>query len=346
LYLQIADGNDYYELPTYFSFDEFKEKYSQFKWTYDDKSRELTLLEGNYVLDKDLIIPKINGFNIDAGVRISIAENKSILSYSPVKILGTKEKLVVVEALDKNKPFGTFAVLGEDDDEVKSVINWLDLSGGSEKWINGLYFSGQLSVYHMNVDINNALIYGGHSDDGLNIKYSNVFINNSRFFDNSVDQVDLDFVTGVVKNSEFKGTGEGIGGDNLDLSGSKILVKNNKFSDSIDKGISVGEKTEILLYKNTILNNKNGVAVKDLSKAYLIQNIFKGNNIALNNYQKKQLFGGGFSYIYKNKYISNNDDFAKDEKSKIYKINITGNRFVTLINNIENDILIFPLLKT
>ncbi|MCH8004175.1 MAG: hypothetical protein IH934_06115 [Nanoarchaeota archaeon] len=342
LYLQIADGNDYYELPTYFSFDEFKKKYHQFKWAYDDKSRELTLLEGNYVLNRDLIIPKTNGFNIDAGVQISIAENKSILSYSPVKILGTREKLVVVKALNKNKPFGTFAILGEDNNEVKSVINWLDLSGGSEKWINGIYFSGQLSVYHMNVDINNALIHGSYSDDGLNIKYSNIMIDNSKFYGNSVDQVDLDFVTGVVKNSDFKGTGKGIGGDNLDLSGSKILIKNNMFSDSIDKGVSIGEETEALLYKNIFLNNNIGVAVKDSSQAHFIQNTFKGNGIALNNFQKKQLFGGGFSYIYKNKYISNDKDFNKDEQSKIYNINFNDNSYSLLISYIDDDDVYFP----
>jgi hypothetical protein len=342
IYVQIADANDYYETPTYFSFNEFKNEYPQFKWEYDDKNRKLTLLEGNYALNKDMIIPKINRFKIDAGVKISIAENKSILSYSPVKILGTKEKPIIVKVLEKDKPFGTFAILGEDNDEVKSVINWFDLSGGSEKWINGIYFSGQLSIYHMNVDIDNILIHKSQSDDGINIKYSNVFIDNSKFFNNAVDQVDLDFVTGIVKDSEFKGTNEGIGGDNLDLSGSKILVKNNKFSDSIDKGVSIGEKTEAILYKNIISDNNIGVAVKDLSKVYFIQNTFRNNDIAMNNFQKKQLFGGGFSYIYENKYISNERDFARDEKSKIYKINLTENRQISLINDIENDILSFP----
>tara|TARA_B100000315_G_scaffold255139_1_gene297753 strand:- start:2857 stop:5466 length:2610 start_codon:yes stop_codon:yes gene_type:complete len=342
IYVQIADGNDYYETPTYFSFDEFKNEYPQFKWGYDAKNRKLTLLEGTYILDKDLIVPKINGFEIDAGVKISIAENKSILSYSPLAISGTKEKPVIVNSLEKDKPFGTFAVLGEDNEQIKSVINWLDLSGGSEKWINGIYFSGQLSIYHMNVDIDNILIHKSQSDDGINIKYSNVFIDNSKFFNNAIDQADLDFVTGVVKDSEFTGTEKGAGGDNLDLSGSMILIKNNKFSDSIDKGVSIGEKTKVLLYKNIISDNNLGVAVKDLSQAYFIQNTFRNNDIAMNNFQKKQLFGGGFSYIYENKYISNEKDFARDEKSKIYKIDLTKNRHISLINDLENDILSFP----
>jgi len=341
-YVQIADGNDFYELPAYFSFDEFKKEYPQFKWIYNDKNGELTLLEGNYILTRDLIIPKTNKLTIDAGVNILIAKNKSILSYSPVNILGTKDNPVLIKALDKNNPFGTFAILGEGKNKSKSVINWLELSDGSEKWINSIYFSGQLSIYHMDVDINNTSIYGSHSDDGLNVKYSNLIIDNSQFYGNFADQVDLDFVTGVVKNSEFIGTGKGVGGDNLDLSGSKILVKNNKFSDSIDKGVSIGEETQALLYKNIISNNNVSVAVKDLSKVYFIENVFDNNKIAINSYQKKQLFGGSFSYIHKNEFVSNDKDFAKDEKSEIYKINFIDDRFTSLIQDIQNDILSFP----
>ena len=75
--MQIADGNDYYKTPAYFSFDEFNLEYPQFNWVYDDINGKLTLLEGNYVLNKDLIVPKTNEFKIDAGVKISIAKNKT-----------------------------------------------------------------------------------------------------------------------------------------------------------------------------------------------------------------------------------------------------------------------------
>ena len=342
IYVQIADGNDYYEIPAYFSFDRFKKEYPQFKWAYDDGNGELTLLEGSYMLDKDLIIPKTNGLNVDAGVSILIAGNKSVLSYSPVEIMGTKEKPVVVKALDDDEPFGIFGILGEGSKKAKSVINWLDLSGGNEKWINGVYFSGQLSIYHMDVDMDNTLVHGSNSDDGLNIKYSNVLINNSKFYGSSADQVDLDFVTGVIKNSEFKGTGKGIGGDNLDLSGSKVLVKNNKFSDSIDKGVSIGEETQALLYKNVILNNHIGAEVKDLSKVYFIENTFEQSKVALNASQKKQLFGGGFSYNYQNQYISNEKDFAKDAQSKIYNMNFSNGSYPLLISYIDDDVIYFP----
>jgi len=341
-YIQVADSNDNYPSLENFSFTEFKNRYLGFQWHYKNDEGELTLLEGNYALYEDLVIPEVTSFAIEAGTRISIAEDKVLLSYSPTNILGTEDQPVIVSALDKNKPFGTFAILGDGKNKSKSTINWLDISGGSEKWINGIYFSGQLSIYHMNVDMSNSVIHGSHSDDGLNVKYSNILIDNSKFHENSADQVDLDFVTGIVKNSEFDGVGDGdANGDSLDISGSKVLLKNNVFFGSLDKGVSIGEETKAILYKNKILDNNMGVAVKDSSHVYLVENQFKENTVAVSSYQKKQLFGGGFSYSYNNELVSNEKDYDKDDKSKNYKISFSEEEYGRLVRTMEKESLSF-----
>ena len=340
VYMQIADGNDYYDIPDYFEFNTFKEQYPQFNWAYDDSTNQITLLKGQYTLDKDMIIPKLDSFIIDPGVTILIAANKSLVSYSKVNASGTKDEPIIIASSSPNAPFGVFAIIGKNIAGEASYINWLDLHGGNEKWINGLYLSGQFDIYHMDAVINNTSIYGSKSDDGFNVKYSNIIIDNSKFFENAVDQADLDFVDGVVKNSEFDSNI--IGGDGLDLSGSKILVKNNKFLNSGDKGISIGEQTEAMLYKNIISNNKIGIAVKDLSKAYIFENNFNKNKIAIESYQKKPLFGGSFSYTYENEHVSNDREFSTDNKSKIYKANLADSAYRSLIENIKNDAVIFP----
>lgn len=349
IYLQIANGNDYYDtygIPEYFSFESFKKEYPGFKWHYDSEKNEITLLEGSYTLNKDMVVPITNRINIEEGTTIKIAENKSILSYSPINVMGTKEKPVIINALAKNKPFGTFAAVGDGKKELKSVIKWLDLSGGNEKWINGLYFSGQFAIYHMNVTIDHSSFHGSHSDDGINIKYSNVEISNSKFYGNNADQIDLDFVMGIVKNSDFNGYGDGdSNGDGLDLSGSTILAKNNKFYDSPDKGISIGEGTKIMLFENQIYNNNLGIAVKDSSESYLIKNIFVGNKIAIDSYQKKPLFGGGISYLYKNEFKSNDKNAQTDQKSAINNLDLTSEAYGALANKLERGIIGFPAVQ-
>mgnify|MGYP001585040020 FL=1 len=340
-YVQIADANNYYENSKHLPLADFQKLYPNLKWSYNDGG--LILLEGNYIMDRDLIIPKQKNLIIQAGVNIKIAEGKSILSYSPVTFAGTKEKPIVITSLEKNKPYGTFAIVGNDNPDEKVSINWLDISGGKDKWLNGIFFIGQFSIHNTpTVYVNNSLIHGSMGDDGINIKYANILIENSKFYGNTADQVDLDFVQGMVKNSEFNGKGElDSNGDGLDLSGSRVIVKNNIFTNLLDKGISIGEDTKAIVYKNTLLNNNLGVAVKDLSKGYFIDNTFKNNKIAVAAYQKKQLFGGGSVYVYKNNFNSNQKDFEQDNPSDIHKINLVTEDYKKLKENAEREILSF-----
>ena len=340
-YVQIADADDYYENLKYLPISEFQKLHPNLKLSYS--GGELTLLEGTYILNDDLIIPKLKNLIIEAGVHIKIAEGKSVLSYSPVTFAGTEYNPIIIASLEKNKPYGTFAIVGSYNSNEKVSINWLDISGGKDKWLNGMFFIGQFSIHNVpNVYINNTKVHGSMGDDGINIKYADVLIENSKFYDNTADQMDLDFAHGVVKNSEFSGKGElDSNGDGLDLSGSRLIVKNNIFTNLMDKGISIGEDTQALVYKNNILNNNLGSAVKDLSKGYFIDNTFKNNKIAVAAYQKKQLFGGGFAYVYKNSFLSNQKDFEQDDPSEINKISLATEDYKRLKDNAEREILNF-----
>ncbi len=334
-YVQIADANNFIEIERESNFQHFRSKYSEFKWSYNGS--HLTLHNGDYRLSYSLIVPAGLVWNIEAGTTIYLDENINILSLSPINILGEENAPVTIEATDKSKPFGTFAVVG--DGKGTSYINWLDLSGGNEAWINGMYFSGQMAINHMDVVINNTKIHRSKSDDGINIKYSDIFVENSDFFDNAADQVDMDFVTGTVKDSRFTGRSGGIGGDTLDLSGSEVLVIGNKFSDSADKGVSIGEETEALLYGNEISNNNIGVAVKDLSNAYFVKNTFNNNNEAISVYQKKELFGPGFAYVGTNDFSNNGKKFSNDKNSKIYELNSNSETYKNSLRKYADQIV-------
>jgi len=331
IYIQIADGNDYYHDFIYLSFEEFVRRYPNFDWR--DEGGKLILSAGRYRLDRDLIIPKSFDFVINEGVEISIAENKSIVSFAPVDILGTERNPVVIKAQFRDRPFGTFGIVGS-----RSTINWLDLSGGSEKYVNGIYFSGALSIYDAGeVKIENSKIHGNYADDGLNIKNADVFIIGSRFYDNSVDQFDCDFCRGIIADSEFVAAdSDEVDGDGLDLSGSEIIVRRSEFQKFRDKGVSIGEDTLALLYENNLVNNPgSSVAVKDSSHVFFIDNIFRNNKKAITSYQKKQMFGGGFSYLYGNTFESNEKDYELDKKSKIYNIKLTEDNYNEIVEEIE-----------
>lgn len=316
-YMNIANSNSHYNLEA-INFDTISQQFSELNFTFINNV--LTLKQGDYTITENLIIPKWDNFIIEKGTNIKIAQDKSVISYSPVNIQGTAPEPIVITAVDPNKPFATFGVVG--DGNQTSIINHLKLSHGNEKWINGIFFSGGLSIHHINVKISNSEIFNNHADDGLNIKYGNVIIDNTKFHDNFADQVDLDFCNGVVKNSYFNDANGDGNGDGLDFSGSQILVQDSFFSGFQDKGISIGEKTDIVLHNNLIQNNNNGVAVKDSSHAYFINNNFEKNNISINAYQKKPLFSGGVTYLFSNEFIENNIKYQSDELSQKFEFNL------------------------
>lgn len=334
-----ANANSHYTVDS--NFTEFKKNNPQLRLEMINDI--ITLKRGNYIINNDLIIPKFKQFIIQSGTKIQIAKDKSIISYSPLNIQGTKQNPIIITSI--NEPYGTFGVIGTGTEE--SIINWLDISNGSEKYIQGIYFSGGLSIHNMDVIMTNSKIHNHNADDGINIKYGNVIIDNNLFTQNFADQFDCDFCVGIIKNNKFIDNGKDFNGDGLDFSGSKIIVKNNLFQEFKDKGVSIGENTKIILFSNKFLNNNLGVAVKDKSNAYFILNTFENNHVTINSYQKKVIFGGATAYIYSNTFKNNDKFLLKDELSQNLIINYTKNNEKEIINAITNENLedIFSYLE-
>ncbi len=193
---------------------------------------EYIIQTGSYNIKEDLIIPNGKKLIIEPGVQLNIDDNKSILVYGDLLINGTKEDQVFIKNL--NKKFGTVASLGNKNTFVD--IKYLNLSGGSEAIINGVYFSGALALHsHKFVNIINSRISNNFADDGVNIKDSEVFLKDNYFVFNFSDQIDLDNCEGSVINNSFvyrvNKKIENNNGDGLDLSYSKVLAKKIFFLD-------------------------------------------------------------------------------------------------------------------
>ena len=115
-----------------------------------------------------------------------------------------------------------------------------------------------------------------------------------RFTGNRDDQVDLEYFDGIVRDNRFEGAPSGDpNGDGLDLRGSRVVVVNNELTGAADKAASVGEQSEALFVSNRLGHSAIGVAVKDLSTAYLYDNRFEENGRDVRANMKKPFFGGG-----------------------------------------------------
>lgn len=279
------------QLPPTPASDSWLDGYPQLQTTSDSTS--VTIKSGDYTLDRDLILPKHLKLIVEAGTTLRLAKDVVLCGYQGVDVLGTKERPVIITALNPDEPFGSVGILG--DEHTVSNLNYVSVSGGRERWVHGVYFSGAMSLhYNGSVHLRNCSFAHNHADDGLNVKYGQVTISNCEFRDNAADQVDLDLCQGVVQDSQFLiDSRQDANGDGLDLSGSTLTVKNCLFQGFPDKGMSIGEQSKIECRGNRYLHNRTGVAVKDSSHAFLEGNQLRGNQIDVDAFQKKAIFSGG-----------------------------------------------------
>ena len=279
----------------------------------NEDTGEIFIKKGTWNFDRDLIIP--NGYKlfVNEGTIINLLKKSSILSYSPVYFLGTKDYPIILDSKDSSGQ-GLIVLNAES----RSSLSNLIVRNQSFKNKLGITLTGAVTFYESDVDLDNVQFLNNSAEDSLNIVRSNFSVNNSNFSDAFSDAIDIDFGKGLITNSNFLD----IGNDGIDVSGSNVKISNIEMNNIGDKGISSGEKSDVRVEKVNIKNASIGVAVKDSSS-------LKGDNIFLNSnqigfatYQKKSEYGPSsvlinglfLEKVEKNYLIETNSNFRLNNK--------------------------------
>jgi hypothetical protein len=260
------------------------------EYTIDKAESSITFNEGLIKVLSTFQLPRGMTLFIKPGVVIEMSAGVSMIVRGPLIAEGTSTLQITIRP-EQGSGFGSFAVLGEPNKPLAVRLNYFNISGGGESWVDGVLFTGQLAMHQTIFIAKNIKVSGSRSDDGLNVKNSSVFIEDSHFFDNVGDQIDLDFVTGEVNRSFFSRTGTVNESDGLDVSGSNILIYDNTFQNFGDKGLSIGEQSKVFVVSNNFDNNVLGIALKDGSTACILNNVFTDNNKDVLSYIKKKMYG-------------------------------------------------------
>lgn len=276
----------------------------------------LVFPRGRYLIASDLIIPYGYAVVMEQGARIEIAAGASVMIQGPWHVRGSKRNPVFIRPADGIAPYGSFAVVGDGSTEVR--IEGLQMSGGSEGRLNAIYTSGMLAIHGAaRTILHDCIISGSRGEDLVNIKGGEVDLRDCIFEDGHADLVDLDHCTGVVERSRFRNGRTDANGDGLDVSASRILVAGCEFSNMQDKGISVGEASQLLAMDSHFEGNAAALVAKDLSIAYASGNRFEDNGIAFAAYRKKPIYGGARLVRYANALDANARDEQVDAHSAI-----------------------------
>ena len=99
---------------------------------------------------------------------------------------------------------------------------------------------------------------------------------------------------------------------------SNAVVVDTVIERSADKGISVGEASNLFAFDNRIADNVIGVQTKDSSTSYLFNNDFEGNQKAADAYKKNWRYDdGGHVFVSKSRFVNSVGGVAAKGRSTI-----------------------------
>ncbi|MCH7993928.1 MAG: right-handed parallel beta-helix repeat-containing protein, partial [Planctomycetes bacterium] len=248
----------------------------------DDEQGTIRIEPGTWQVDRTVYVPR--GFRLSAGpgVRIHLSHGASIISYSPVSLLGDTDHPIVVRGVGETG--GGFVVLQADGQSTLRHVHFENLGQPREgSW----RITGGVTFYESPLDIHHCRFSGGHAEDQLNIIRSPFTVADCRFEGAFGDAVDIDFSRGELRDCQFTRSNN----DAIDLSGSEVVIERCSIIGTGDKAISAGESSRIEVADLVIADSRFGLVSKDLSSLVAHRVTFRTTDTALAAYQKKPEYG-------------------------------------------------------
>jgi hypothetical protein len=298
------DGSDTFDLDAIDrSLADFLDAHPQFQSSVEHKgSVELT---GVVLLTETVIVPRSVPLIIRPGADVSLASGASVLCYGGLTSVGTPDRRIRVHGATGAPPWGTFAAVRP---ERTVRIHYTDFSDGGQAQVNGILFTGGFAVHGGDLELLHCRFTGMQSEDAINIKNGHVLMTHTLVEDSASDGIDIDAGTGEVRDSRFADNA----GDGIDISYSVVTLSGNHLEGIGDKGISVGERSQLTVLNNLIQECSIGISCKDLSAANVAFSTFVGNKLAIEAKRKKPMFGGG-SGEFVNCVFAENDTLLRED---------------------------------
>lgn len=250
--------------------------------------RLLMVDEGNWLVEDDLILPDSMDLLVPAGATLSFAPGKILMATGAIILRGNAEEPVVLTAQDPQQGWGGVVVLRSSETSEWTYASVQYTTGMSrDGWVQ----TGGINFFQSDVNLQHVYIGDNQTEDAINIIHSQFSFVDVEIANTFADAFDSDFSNGEVVDSYF----HDIAGDAVDVSGTEATVANTRMERITDKGVSVGEKSNVTIQDVRMENVGIGVASKDLSKTYISDSeITNAHFSALAAYIKKPVYGPAY----------------------------------------------------
>lgn len=250
--------------------------------SYQVDSARVVFGPGKHELSQSLIVPPGRIVVFEAGAELRLSKGASLIAFCPVMAYGTEESPVKISSPMRDG--GGIAVLQA---AGLSQLHYLIAEGLNAPAYGAWQLTGAVTFYEAEVRMANCAIIKAQSEDALNTIRTEFELRRCYIGDAVSDGFDADFCKGSIHDSRFERSGN----DALDFSGSTITVRNAYINGCGDKGISVGEQSDVSVFDTQVQNAPIGVASKDLSVLRVRGLSLKDCGQGFAAYQKKPEFG-------------------------------------------------------
>lgn len=248
-----------------------------------DSTMMLKIEPGTWDIKGNLILPAGYGLHIAPGTTLRFERDAYLLARGPLDFQGTVEAPIRLEPADD--AWKGIVVL---EANAPSAWNHVTVESASAIDQEGWLLTGAVTFYQSPIRLAHSHLLNSRAEDAINVIHTSFEFVQSEFGATASDAFDADFATGIVEDCSFYD----IGGDAIDISGSQVQVRRIKLAHIDDKGLSVGENSELSAEDVHFEAVRFGLVSKDLSRATLTNAIISNvQEAALAAYTKKPAYG-------------------------------------------------------
>ena len=292
-----------------------KENISSFDFlSIDDLHQRILIESGKHQLKRNLVIPE--GYQVMAkeGTEIQMSNGANIISYSPLHLIGSKERPIIISSIDSTAQ-GIVVINTKE----RSKLHHVQFNNLSKPVIGDKDLGAAVTFDRAPVDINHCFFGNNREgDDYLKVILTNYLINNTTFFNANRNAFAGNYSTGKIRNSQFIKAGN----DAIDLTGCFVIMENVRIDRAANKGLSADRKTTLEGRRISVQNADIAMDCRDLSKVLITGMTVQDTRIAYAVYQKDPAFGPAWAEI--DGYSNIKGQTEKDSSCRIREYIILG----------------------